>query len=82
MPHTSRTADYQVVGDLLHLVRKESQLTQTELARRLCRPQSYVSKYEKGKRRLDVVELRFVCRALGISLQTFCRRFEARLSRR
>ena len=77
-----RSADYQVVGDLLRRVRKESQLTQTELARRLGRPQSYVSKYETGERRLDVVELRLVCRALSISLQTFCRKLEARLSRR
>ena len=82
MTRKTRTADYQVIGDLLRWVRKDLQLTQTELARRLRRPQSYVSKYEIGERRLDVLELRLVCRALGFSLQTFCRRFEARLSRR
>ena len=82
MTRKTRTADYQVIGDLLRWVRKDLQLTQIELARRLRRPQSYVSKYEIGERRLDVLELRLVCRALDISLQTFCRRFEARLSRR
>jgi transcriptional regulator with XRE-family HTH domain len=31
----------------------------------LGRPQSYVSKYERGERRLDVVEFLAVARALG-----------------
>ena len=36
--------------------RKAAGLTQTELAEQLGKPQSYVSKYERGERRLDVVE--------------------------
>jgi transcriptional regulator with XRE-family HTH domain len=32
-------------------------LTQVEVAKKLRRPQSYVSKCESGKRRVDVVEL-------------------------
>jgi transcriptional regulator with XRE-family HTH domain len=36
--------------------RHEKGLTQTELATRLGRPQSFVSKYERGERRLDVPE--------------------------
>lgn len=40
-------------------------MTQTELARRLRRPQSFVSKYESGERRLDVVELIEVSEVLG-----------------
>jgi transcriptional regulator with XRE-family HTH domain len=46
-------------------LRKEAGLTQAELARRLGRPQSFVSKYERGERRLDVVEFLAVARALG-----------------
>jgi transcriptional regulator with XRE-family HTH domain len=42
-------------------------MTQEELARRLNRPQSYISKYESGERRLDVIELLDVARALQIS---------------
>jgi hypothetical protein len=38
-----------------------------------------VSKYETGERRLDVIELRAVCAALGVPLQTFLRRLEKRL---
>jgi len=41
-------------------------LTQAELATRLARPQSFVSKYERGERRLDVAELIEVAVALGL----------------
>ena len=40
-------------------------LTQVELAARLRRPQSFVSKYEGGERRLDVVEFVEVTQAIG-----------------
>jgi len=46
--------------------RRAAGLTQSELAHRLERPQSFVSKYERGERRLDVAELIAVARALGI----------------
>ena len=47
-------------------VREKAQMTQTDLAERLGKPQSFVSKYETGERRLDVVEFVNVCSALGI----------------
>nr|WP_134678046.1 helix-turn-helix transcriptional regulator [Pseudomonas khazarica] len=56
---------YQLLLELLVTERKTSGLTQTQLADRLGRPQSFVSKYERGERRLDVVELLQVCRAIG-----------------
>jgi transcriptional regulator with XRE-family HTH domain len=46
--------------------RKSANLTQAELAKRLSRPQSFVSKYERGERRLDVVEFLEVTKALGM----------------
>jgi transcriptional regulator with XRE-family HTH domain len=46
--------------------RKSANLTQAELAKRLSRPQSFVSKYERGERRLDVVEFLEVAEALGM----------------
>lgn len=63
----------------LRRARLEAGLSQAELARRLRRPQSFVSKYESGERRLDVLELREVCLALGQSLSTFVRRLEGSL---
>lgn len=52
--------------DLLVTARKQARLTQAELAKRLRRPQSFVSKYERGERRLDVVEFGEVVRAMGL----------------
>jgi transcriptional regulator with XRE-family HTH domain len=46
------------------------------MAAALSKPQSFVSKIESGERLLDLVELREVCRALGVSLAAFVERFE------
>ncbi len=64
---------------LLRQIRTEAGLTQTDVARRLGQPQSFVSKYESGERRLDVLELREVCRAVGVPLDQFVRRLEQAL---
>jgi len=52
--------------ELLAAARKKANLTQAELSSRLNRPQSFVSKYERGERRLDVVEFHEVACALGV----------------
>lgn len=65
-------------------------LTQAALADRLGRPQSYVSKYETGERRLDFAETAVICGALGRDIQQFAAAFcdrtqierERRVSRR
>jgi transcriptional regulator with XRE-family HTH domain len=62
---TIHTAPYQKLLVLLIEARKESQLTQQELSERLGRPQSYVSKFERGERRLDVLEFLEVARKIG-----------------
>ncbi|WP_163512157.1 helix-turn-helix domain-containing protein [Fodinicola acaciae] len=64
------TAEYQRLCQVLRDLRREAGLTQVEVAERLEEPQSFVSKYESGERRLDVVELRHVSVALGVSLGT------------
>jgi transcriptional regulator with XRE-family HTH domain len=64
---------------LLRQMRAEAGLTQTEIAQRLGQPQSFVSKYESGERRLDVLELRQVCAVVGVSLADFVRRLERAL---
>lgn len=51
--------------------RKSAGLTQVDLASRLKRPQSFVSKYERGERRLDLVEFGEVAAALGINPAKF-----------
>ena len=70
----------QALLNALREARSEAGLTQSELSSRLGRPQSFVSKYESGERRLDLIELSEVCNALGISLQTFVSRFERKIN--
>jgi transcriptional regulator with XRE-family HTH domain len=53
--------------------RKQAGLTQVELSVRLSRPQSFVSKYERGERRLDVIEFFEVARAIGVDPFDFLR---------
>ena len=53
--------------------RKSAGLTQVQLAKRLSRPQSYISKAERGERRLDVVEFFEVANAIGVEPFEFLR---------
>ena len=47
--------------------RQSQKLTQAVVAQRLQKPQSFVSKYERGERRLDVVEFLEVAKALNVN---------------
>jgi transcriptional regulator with XRE-family HTH domain len=66
MSNSLSSPDYKRFRELLVQARRNAKLTQAELSSRLNRPQSFVSKYERGERRLDVIEFAQVCRALGI----------------
>lgn len=57
-------------------MRVDAGLRQVDLAKKLSEPQSFVSRYESGERRLDVLELRKICLALGVSLTDFVERLE------
>lgn len=61
-----RNEQYKRFRELLVEARKGANLTQAALSKRLGRPQSFVSKYERGERRLDVVEFAEVARAIGL----------------
>ena len=60
---------------LLRQIRAEANLTQGQVAERIGQTQSYVSKYETGEQRLDLIELEAVCKAVQISLIDFVRRY-------
>lgn len=65
------TDKYERLRRVLIEARQAAGFTQVELAERLKRPQSYVSKYERGERRLDVVEFIEVANTLGFSASEF-----------
>ncbi|NKS61883.1 helix-turn-helix domain-containing protein [Rhodococcus hoagii] len=76
MEKSIHSAEYQQLCALLRQLRLDAGLTQVEVARRLGEPQSFVSKYESGERRLDIIELRRVAVALGTGLRSIAESIE------
>jgi len=74
----TRLDRHELLAHVLRDLRAQAGLTQTDVASRLGKPQSYVSKYEGGERRLDLIELSDLCKALGITLTGLVDAFEAR----
>ncbi|MCW8901003.1 MAG: helix-turn-helix domain-containing protein [Gammaproteobacteria bacterium] len=64
----------------LYETREKAGITQEELAERLGVTQSFVSKCERGERRIDIIELREFCMAMNITLEKFIRQFEKKLN--
>ena len=87
MEKAIHSPEYRAFLRLLKETREASSVTQVELAERLSKQhspitQSLVSKLERGEVRLDVVQLRWICGALGISLVDFVGKLEAALAKR
>ena len=80
MKKTSRELQREKLQGLLKRIRQDKGIRQIELAEKLGVPQSFVSKYESGDRQLDILELRQVCKAVGISMQDFIRKLEDSLN--
>ncbi len=80
MEKTIYTAEYAQLLRLLRETREKANVTQTELAERLGRSQSFVTKFERGDRRLDAIQLRTICLALGTDLVSFVSELERRLT--
>ena len=75
------TKKYSIFCHLLIESRKQNGLTQQKLAEILNKPQSFVSKYESGERRLDVIEFLEVADALNINKPEFIEELELRSSK-
>lgn len=65
-----RPGDQRVVGECLAGARKKAGLSQDELASKLGKPQSFVSAYERGQRRVDVLEFLRIAKILDADPQT------------
>lgn len=77
MPTPLNSPVYTQLRALLIEAREKAGLTQAEVATRLCRAQSFVSKYEQGERRLDVVDFIAVCECLGVDPAALLRKARA-----
>ena len=70
------TPHYERLLERLRAIRAERGIHQTDLAKRLGVPQQYVSRYETGETRMDVVQLWRYCRALGVSFPKLCKQLD------
>ena len=73
---SEHSIQYAKFCDLMIAARKEHGLTQVDLAGRLGQPQPFVSKYERGDRRLDVVDYLAIIRAIGADPHEIIRQME------
>jgi transcriptional regulator with XRE-family HTH domain len=80
MEKSTFTKEYQVFCHLLRQSREQSGITQVQLAKQLNETQSEISKFERGERRLDLVQLHQWCKATGVRLADFARSFEDAVS--
>lgn len=58
MPKSIRTNEYKKLVNKIKQARFDSGLTQKQVAQKIKRPQSYISKVEAGEQRLDIIELK------------------------
>jgi len=68
---------YARFQEMLVEARKKSRLSQQEVADRLGRPQTYVSKCELGTRRMDVVEFLEMAEVLGFDPVAFVKKLQS-----
>lgn len=78
---TIYSKDYATFLDLLREVREKAGVSQIELAKRLAESQSFVSKCERGERRIDILELVTLCKALNIDIIEFTKTLVKRLKK-
>jgi len=71
MPKSVFSTKYTRFRDLLVEARRSKRMTQADLAVRLGRKQSYVSKFERGERRLDIVEFLEIAEVLEVDVLRF-----------
>lgn len=81
MPKSAFSPVYERFRELLIQARKAAGFTQGELAHHLGRPQSYVSKYENGERRLDLIEFIQIAQVLGIDVAAFIQSLQEEMRR-
>jgi len=73
---------YNVFLQRLKRARKDAGLSQQDTAKRLGRTQSFVSKCERGERRIDIIELREFCSAIGIDFRQFIAAIDRELGKK
>lgn len=74
MSRTLGSPRHRALVDLIVQERKAAGLTQVQVAKKLRRYQSYVTLFETGQRRIDVVEFMEIADAIGFDAPAAIRR--------
>lgn len=78
MVKSLHSRQYTIFRDLLTQAREDVGMTQVQVAAKLGKPQSYVSKYESGDRRLDVTEFVQIADLLSLDISGFLDQYRAK----
>ncbi|WP_339955162.1 helix-turn-helix domain-containing protein [Yoonia sp. 2307UL14-13] len=79
MAGTVHTEAYKKMLNALVEARRDAGLSQAQLAQRIGKPASFVGKYELGERRVDVIELLVVLKAIDADSQKLIRKLQVNL---
>lgn len=77
MAKTIRSSGHEALREALTAARKAAGLTQADLAKRLKCHQSLIARLESGQRRIDVIEMIVLARAIGIDSAKLLKEAEA-----
>lgn len=78
MVKSLHSRQYTIFRELLTQAREDVGMTQVQVATKLGKPQSYVSKYESGDRRLDVTEFVQIADLLSLDISSFLDQYRAK----
>ena len=81
MKKTIHSKEYRKLISLLREKRENLDITQLKLASIIDTDQTFISKIENSERRIDVIELRTICKALKISFTDFIQELEEELDK-
>jgi transcriptional regulator with XRE-family HTH domain len=82
MPNPIHEPRYKLFREMLTETRIAKGLLQSDVAEKLGRNQSFVSKYERGERRLDFPEFIQVAEALSIEISEFIEKYQAEIRKK
>lgn len=80
MKKSLKSLEHRALLKTLYSLRVGAGLRQIDLAKLIDEPQSLISKIEQGERRLDIIELRFIVKAMSVSLEEFVIQFEKNIN--